>query len=122
MMVGIQAVIRSMHMVADIIIEKRDEIAALCRKYRIRALWLFGSATGDQFDPTTSDLDFLVDLGEYENTIVYRYLDLAGALEALLGRKVDLVTVRSVRSPLFRKAIEETRVTLYEQRNDKEAA
>lgn len=108
--------------VADIITEKRAEIAALCRKYRVQRLDLFGSATSDRFDPETSDVDLLVDVGEYEQDIVYRYLDLARALEELLGHDVDLVTVRSVKSPLFRQAIEERRVTLYEQSNDQEAA
>jgi predicted nucleotidyltransferase len=108
--------------VAEIITNKRDEIAALCRKYRVARLDLFGSATTDRFDPETSDLDFLVDLGEYEANIVYRYLDLANALEALLDRRVDLLTVRSVRSPLLRQSIDESRVTLYEQGDGKEAA
>jgi predicted nucleotidyltransferase len=50
-------------MVAEIITQHTDEIAALCRMYRVRRLYLFGSATTDQFDPETSDFDFLVDLG-----------------------------------------------------------
>jgi len=41
--------------------EKRDEIVDLCRQYRVRALELFGSAVSNRFDPTTSDIDFLVD-------------------------------------------------------------
>jgi len=109
-------------MVPEIIEQKKSEIAALCRTYRIRALWLFGSAVTGAWDPATSDFDFLVDLGEYEDAVVYRYLDLADALEELLGRKVDLVTVRSVRSPLFRQELHETRVLVHESRNGKEAA
>jgi len=33
----------------------------LCRRYGVRKLELFGSATDGAFDPRTSDLDFLVD-------------------------------------------------------------
>ena len=40
---------------------KRNEIVDLCRRYRVRALELFGSAVNDRFDPATSDIDFLVD-------------------------------------------------------------
>lgn len=109
-------------MVADIIDDKRDEIAALCRKHRVERLDVFGSAATDRFDPETSDLDFLVDLGEYERPVVYRYLALANDLEELLGRKVDLVTVRSVKSPSFRETVECSRVTIYERENDQEAA
>lgn len=109
-------------MLAPIVEEKKDEIAALCREYRVRALWVFGSATTDRFDPETSDIDFLVDLGVYEEPIVYRYVNFANALETLLDWKIDLVTVRSVKSPIFRKTIEDSRVAIYERGNDKEAA
>ncbi len=41
--------------------KKRNEIADLCRRYRVRALELFGSAINDRFDPVTSHIDFLID-------------------------------------------------------------
>jgi uncharacterized protein len=40
---------------------KREEIAELCRRHRVRRLALFGSAVGEGFDPERSDLDFLVE-------------------------------------------------------------
>lgn len=100
-------------MVANSIEEKKDEIAALCREYGVRALWVFGSATTDRFDPATSDIDFLVDLGEYEVAIARRYSGLLHALEAALGRSVDLITVRSTMNPYFREELEETKVLVY---------
>ncbi len=48
-------------MLAAIIEDNRDAIAALCRKHRVRALWVFGSATTEAWDPASSDIDFLVD-------------------------------------------------------------
>lgn len=56
----------------DLVANKRDEIAALCRKYNIKRLDLFGSAATGAFDPATSDLDFVVDLGEYESGVARR--------------------------------------------------
>ena len=45
--------------------DKRADIAALCRRYRVRHLEVFGSAArGDDFDPANSDADFLVITGE----------------------------------------------------------
>jgi predicted nucleotidyltransferase len=44
------------------------------------------------------------------------FLDFAEALEGLLGRKVDLLTERMIRSPDFRAAVEETRQVVYEER------
>jgi predicted nucleotidyltransferase len=40
---------------------KRAELVRLCMQYHVRRLELFGSATGEHFDPDTSDLDFLVE-------------------------------------------------------------
>lgn len=109
-------------MVAAIIEQKKDEIAALCRTYRIRALWVFGSAVTDAFDPETSDLDFLVDLGAYDDDVARRYVGLANGLEALLGRDVDLVSVGGLTKPRFREAVERTRVLIYETNDDRAAA
>jgi predicted nucleotidyltransferase len=39
----------------------REELRELCRRFHVRRLDLFGSATGDDFDPARSDLDFLVE-------------------------------------------------------------
>ncbi len=93
---------------------KRKDIADLCRRFSIRRLDLFGSAANDTFDPETSDIDFLVDLGEYEPHVADRFLDFADALEQLLGRQVDLVTVPSVTNPYFQRAIDASRETVYE--------
>jgi predicted nucleotidyltransferase len=39
----------------------RQELEDLCRRFHVRRLDLFGSATGNDFDPARSDLDFLVE-------------------------------------------------------------
>ncbi len=101
----------------DLVANKRDEIAALCRKYRIVRLDLFGSAATGAFDSATSDLDFVVDLGEYESGVAGRYLDFIAAMEALFDRSVDMLTVNSIRNPYFREAVDEQRVNLYEARD-----
>ncbi len=90
------------------------ELADLCRRFHVRRLDLFGSATTDRFDPATSDLDFLV---EYEPMIpellVDSYFGLLEALEALFQRSVDLVSARAIRNPYFAKSVEETRQPVY---------
>ena len=100
-----------MHSLID---EKRDQIIELCRRYRVRALELFGSAAGDRFDPATSDLDFLVDyeaLPPREHAACY--FGLLFSLQDLFGRDVDLVEVSAVRNPYFLQAIAGDRVLLY---------
>ncbi|MGN6033725.1 MAG: nucleotidyltransferase family protein, partial [Thermomicrobiales bacterium] len=38
-----------------------QEIRALCERFDVRRLELFGSAATGRFDPAHSDIDFLVD-------------------------------------------------------------
>ena len=42
----------------------RPELVDLCRKYRVRRLDVFGSATADNFDLESSDVDLLVEFEE----------------------------------------------------------
>jgi len=105
-----------------VVADKSKDIAELCRRFSIRRLDLFGSAADGRFDPDTSDIDFLVDLGEYEPHVADRFLDFADALEELLGRRVDLTTVPSVTNPYFRRAIDASRETVYEAGDGQAAA
>jgi predicted nucleotidyltransferase len=100
-----------MHLLVE---ERVEEVAALCRRFGVRQLDLFGSAAGDQFDPHRSDLDFLV---VFENSSpglhADRYLGLLEGLQDLFGRRVDLVELRAIRNPYFRRGVENTRTPLY---------
>ena len=40
----------------------RQQLADLCRKYRVRRLDVFGSAAQGDFDEEANDVDLLVDL------------------------------------------------------------
>jgi uncharacterized protein len=97
------------------LIEKHlAELAELCRRFRVRRLEVFGSATGGAFDPSRSDLDFVV---EFEPKSPARALDayfgLKEGLETLLGRPADLVMVGAVTNPYLRASIEASRETVY---------
>jgi uncharacterized protein len=102
--------------------ERIDEIRALCERYGVRRLDLFGSATTDRFDPETSDLDFLVDFADRSPGYAIRYLRVAEGLEAIFGRSVDLVTERSVQDPLFRRSVESSRRAVYDRGDETSAA
>ncbi|MGD9519190.1 MAG: nucleotidyltransferase family protein [Armatimonadota bacterium] len=98
----------------DLLDSKRVEIAALCRRYHVRRLEVFGSAVGEHFDPQTSDLDFLVDFYPLSpSESAEAYFGLLEALQALLQRPVDLVMTRAIRNPYFLQAIEHSREVLY---------
>lgn len=87
--------------------EKREQLIAACCRFHVVRLELFGSAVcRDDFDPDRSDADFLVDFDPESKTDPY--LDLKAALEAILGRKVDLVdrhALETSRNYLLRRSI-----------------
>lgn len=93
---------------------RRDGLTALCRKYGVSRLDLFGSALTDDWHPGESDLDFLVVFKpDPSHSLADRYLGLAEALEALFGRPVDLVTDGSIRNPYFRRGVNASRAPVY---------
>jgi len=90
------------------------QVSALCRRYGVRKLELFGSGTTGAFDPQTSDLDFLIDFDPDRNeNLFHRYFGLNEDLEALFGRKVDLVMIGTLRNPYFIDSVNKTRQTVY---------
>ncbi|HMN42621.1 MAG TPA: nucleotidyltransferase domain-containing protein [Phycisphaerales bacterium] len=98
----------------ELVLHNLEKIAELCRKHRVRRLFLFGSAVGDDFDPASSDVDFLVVFEPQERKgwdDVY-FLLLAD-LESLLGRKVDLLEAHTLRNPYLIASINRTKQMLY---------
>jgi predicted nucleotidyltransferase len=93
--------------------QHRQQIAALCRKYGIRKLEVFGSAASESFDPTKSDIDFFFEFDSDSAGLADRFFGLSEDLEQLLGKPVDLVSTQDVRNPYFLEVANRHRVTLY---------
>jgi predicted nucleotidyltransferase len=95
--------------------EKRADIAALCRRYRVRHLEVFGSAArGEDFDPASSDADFLVEFEPRSDlTPLEEFFGFQADLSRLLERSVDLVEVRAVRNSYVLANINRTRELVY---------
>jgi predicted nucleotidyltransferase len=95
--------------------EKRADIAALCRRYRVQHLEVFGSAArGEDFDPASSDADFLVEFEPRSDlTPLEEFFGFQADLSRLLERSVDLVEVRAVRNPYVLANINRTRELVY---------
>jgi uncharacterized protein len=109
--------------VNELVEQHRGAIRALCQHYGVRHLDLFGSATTGDFDPATSDLDFVATFADTRSPgYADRYLSFAEALEALFGRPVDLITERSMRSPYFRQVVEASRQPIYDEPDASAAA
>ncbi|MBA2247840.1 MAG: nucleotidyltransferase domain-containing protein [Chloroflexia bacterium] len=101
--------------------DNREAIVALCERYGVRRLSVFGSAATGTFDPATSDVDFLVDLGEYDDRVGRRFMRLIVALEEVMGRRIDVVT-EPVTKPWLREEVDATKVTIYESASSQTAA
>ena len=72
--------------------DKREALTALCRRFGVARLEVFGSAArGGDFDPRRSDADFLVTFAPATRDDLAAFDDFRAALETLLGRPVDLV-------------------------------
>jgi len=92
----------------------REELRALCRRFHVRRLDLFGSAARGDFDPERSDVDFIV---EFERDMPLHpfdaYFGLKEGLETLVGRRVDLVMPGAIKNPYRKASIERDRETVY---------
>lgn len=94
--------------------DHREDIAEICRRFRVAKLELFGSAVNGGFDPARSDLDFAVEFEDVpERELFDLFFGLLHALEDLFGRRVDLVDRAALRNPYLVKAIEQDGELVY---------
>lgn len=91
----------------------RGRLAALCRKYQIQKLSLFGSAARNELTPD-SDVDLLVEFPPQSHVSLLDIPALQDELSALFGgRKVDVATAEILDNPFRRKMIVPELRTLY---------
>ena len=100
----------------EIVTDHLDEVRALCEKYSVKRLMIFGSAVKGTFDPAKSDLDFAVEFLPHPDPLERgrHYLDLLAALQRLFDREVDLVSVPSIKNPYFKEVLRLTQRPLYD--------
>lgn len=92
-----------------------DKIVALCKKYKVAKLWVFGSILTDRFNDN-SDVDFSVTFDKKNIPLLDyadNYLDFLGELKSLLSRNIDLVTEDSLSNPYFIKSLNSTKQLIY---------
>jgi uncharacterized protein len=83
----------------SILDQRKAEIAAICRRYKVAELAVFGSAAGGDFR-SDSDIDFLVEFVPGTPIGLIEFGRLQAELEAALHRKVDLVSKRGLKPSL----------------------
>jgi len=92
----------------------RAAVAELCRRFQVLRLDIFGSAVRADFDPARSDVDLVVTFDDtWKAHYADTYFGFLSALEDLFGRKVDLLTDRSIKNPYLRQTIDAERQPLF---------
>jgi len=91
------------------IASRQPELVDLCRRFGVARLEVFGSAArGFDYQPQSSDADFLVTFEPSMRNDLAAFSDFKEALESLLRRPVDLVereTVEASRNYVRRRRI-----------------
>jgi predicted nucleotidyltransferase len=91
----------------------RDELVAVCQKFGVAKLSLFGSSLREDFDPTRSDVDLLVEFAPETRIGLFKLLEMEQSLSVMFGRKVDLTTLGSL-SESFLSEVQATSQVLYD--------
>lgn len=96
------------------IAQHRADIATICQRFHVSRLDVFGSAAReDDFNPVTSDVDFLIEFAEDATPGLQDFFGAKSALEQLLGRAVDLIEPGAVRNPYVLASINRNREAVY---------
>lgn len=89
------------------------KIAELCRKFHVKKLFVFGSILTDRFNED-SDVDFVVDFDRSKIKDIFdTFFDFQFSLEALLGRRVDLIEEDAITKPHFLNEVQSTKRLIY---------
>ena len=88
---------------------KKEDVIALCRRFDVARLKIFGSAArAADFNPDASDVDFLVEfLHASPLPPLEQFFGLADALNQLLGHPVDPLESGAVRNPFVLEGIQQ---------------
>lgn len=92
-----------------------DRIVALCKKYKVAKLWVFGSILTPRFNDH-SDVDFLVLFDRAQIALLDMadvFFDFIFELEAMLGRKVDMTVYDAITNKYFKEEVDEKKQLLW---------
>ena len=94
-----------------------QDIARFCQKWQILEVSLFGSVLREDFNPD-SDVDVMVTFSDKSEWGLFDHVQMQQELQALLNRKVDLISRRALehtQNLLLRNEILKTAKVIYFQ-------
>ena len=92
-----------------------SKILELCRRYKVKTLYVFGSILTSRFN-RNSDVDLLVRFRKEEIPLLEyadNFFDFQTALESLFNRKVDLVCEDAIKNSYFRQEVDSKKQLIY---------
>ncbi len=91
----------------------KDQIQKLCKSYKVKTLYSFGSVNTNLFS-AESDVDLMVEF-DTNDPIEYtdNYFDLKFELERVLNRSIDLLENKAIKNPFLRERIDKSKVLIY---------
>jgi predicted nucleotidyltransferase len=89
-----------------------NDVVALCKKYYIIELSIFGSSIRDDFTQN-SDIDILVSFEQNSKITLFDIMELEKEFSQLINKKVDIVEKESLKNPIRKNKILATREIIY---------
>lgn len=90
-----------------------NELKPLCNTYNVKKLYLFGSATNNDFT-SKSDIDFLVSFKKIDLASYFdNYMMFKNKLKSLFKRDIDLVEEQTLKNPILIKSINKNKELIY---------
>ena len=92
-----------------------EKIADFCRRWKISRLAVFGSMVREELRPD-SDIDLLVTFRNDADWTMFDHFTMEEELSRLLGREVDLISMRAVEenpNPITRREILDSARQIY---------
>jgi predicted nucleotidyltransferase len=106
--------------IKDDIKKRLKDFANLCSEHKVKYLYAFGSSVTDRFDPLKSDIDLLVEIDDSDPIERgEKLIDLWDKFELFFNKKIDLLTDSSIRNPILRKNIDNTKILIYDGKGGK---
>jgi uncharacterized protein len=100
-------------MISDKVNFRSNEFIELCKSHKVKELYAFGSVVNGNFTEQ-SDIDLLVEIDEpnpiYKGKLI---LSLYNKFEKLFNKKIDLLTINSIKNPVFEEYIGTSKRLIY---------
>jgi hypothetical protein len=98
-----------MHLITDNI----EKLRALCAKYKVSKLYVFGSVLTARFnDKSDIDLSVIFNDSDIDDMFIH-FFDFVDELQSLFQRKVDLVDETAISNHIFHQKLNATKQLIY---------